>query len=202
MKNIQNIINDIYEFLSEIEDGDKYMNSDPNKEYGLQFDLYQYLKSKGYQVVYELELPNLKQYMDDELNEARVFGFIKGSLRPDLVVNLGYYGYACFELKYNEDDDSQIAEDEAKCRVYVKNCKDVHYAATINLFKCSAEDVDLNPCVDVDYQFSFDACWDRRVRKDGVLKSLDAYPIKPLWAQRSIEIYNGKGIFADYEQNE
>ena len=199
MKNLDDLMDDINWFLANIEDGDKYLDGDPNKEFGLQYDLYQYLKETGYLVVYELELPELQKYLAQELNGGRVFGFIEGSLRPDLVVDLGLYGLVCIELKYNETDKNEIHEDAAKSRVYVKHCSDVHLACHIHLHRhnINHEGYDSTPCLDGNYRYSFYYYTDNP--KSGIKKAPNAYPIKSLWLRQSQEIADGGGKFADYE---
>lgn len=197
---LRTLIEDIEYFFDNIKDGDKYIDGDPELEDGLQLDLYRYLKDLGYQVVYELSLPDLKPYLDKELNEAVCCsGFPKDSLRPDLVVNLEEEGFACFELKYNETDDEEIEEDMAKCKVYVKHCKDVHFAEFIHLSKFGFENIQSRPCVDWDYEYEYYAAWDDRINQNGFHQSLLAYSIKDKWEDRLEEIENGKGKFADYE---
>ena len=197
---LRTLIEDIEYFFDNIKDGDKYIDGDPELEDGLQLDLYRYLKDHGYQVVYELSLPDLKPYLDKELNEAVCCsGFPKDSLRPDLVVNLEEEGFACFELKYNETDDEEIEEDIAKCRVYVKHCKDVHFAGVINLSKYEIKYLNHTPCEDMDYEYGVAGYWDDSVDRGGLRKSIFATPIRKLWEERYMEIENGVGKFADYE---
>ena len=150
-------------------------------------------------MVYELSLPKLKPYLDKELNESVGYsGYPKGSLRPDLVVNLEEEGFACFELKYNEKDDEEIREDLAKCRVYVKHCKDVHFAEFIHLSKHGFENIQSRPCVDWEYEYGFGGIWDRSIGQDGLLKSWYASSIENLWKEKLTQIKNGEGEFAKY----
>lgn len=200
MKKLNELIKAIEEFFDNIDNGDQYLNGDPKLEEGLQLDLYQYLKDLGYQVVYELSLPNLKTHLERELNEAKGFsGFPKDSLRPDLVVNLEEDGFACFELKYNETDDEEIEEDMAKCRVYVKHCKDVHFAGVINLSKYEIKYLNHTPCEDMDYEYGFAGFWDDSIDRNGLRKSPLAYSIIDLWEEELEKIDSGEGKFADYE---
>lgn len=200
MKKLNELIKAIEEFFDNIDNGDQYLNGDPKLEEGLQLDLYQYLKDLGYQVVYELSLPNLKTHLERELNEAKGFsGFPKDSLRPDLVVNLEEDGFACFELKYNETDDEEIEEDIAKCRVYVKHCKDVHFAGVINLSKYEIKYLNHTPCEDMDYEYGFAGFWDDSIDRNGLRKSPLAYSIIDLWEEELEKIDSGEGKFADYE---
>lgn len=200
MKKLNELIKTIEEFFDNIDNGDQYLNGDPKLEEGLQLDLYQYLKDLGYQVVYELSLPNLKTHLERELNEAKGFsGFPKDSLRPDLVVNLEEEGFACFELKYNETDADEIEEDIAKCRVYVKHCKDVHFAGVINLSKYEIKYLNHTPCEDMDYEYGFAGFWDDSIDRNGLRKSPLAYSIIDLWEEELEKIDSGEGKFADYE---
>ena len=203
MKKLNELIKTIEEFFDNIDNGDQYLNSDPKSEDGLQLDLYLYLKDLGYQVVYELSLPKLKPYLDKELNEAVGFsGFPKDSLRPDLVVNLGNEGFVCVELKYNEPSEKDIKEDEAKCRVYVQYCSDVHYAISLHLHRndVSTKEDDAYFCDDEDYRYSWYECIDSLLdARYGLLKSPAAYLIGGLWQSRCVEIMNGDGKFAEYE---
>lgn len=199
MANIKNLVDDINIFFSNIEEGDVYQTSDPYKEQGLQLDLYCYLRDLGYAVVYELELPNLQQYLRREMNESLgMFGYEAGSLRPDLVVNLGADGFACFELKYDENNLHQLEEDAAKSRIYVKHCTDVHYAGYLNFYQLKYKRVEYDGeyCADPDYLFSFYCYTDNP--KTGLMKSRDAYMINRKWEQKAIEIENGEGEFSKY----
>lgn len=194
------LIEDVESFFDSINCGDKYIDGDPELEEGLQLDLYQYLKDLGYQVVYELSLPDLKPYLERELNEAKGFsGFPKDSLRPDLVVNLDDEGFVCLELKYNETDDEEIEEDLAKCRVYVKQCRDVHFAGVINLSKYEIKYINHTPCEDMDYEYGFAGFWDDSIDRNGLRKSPLAYSIIDLWEEELEKIDSGEGKFADYE---
>lgn len=197
---LRTLIEDIEYFFDNIKDGDKYIDGDPELEEGLQLNLYKYLKNLGYPVVYELSLPKLKPYLDKELNESVGYsGYPKGSLRPDLVVNLEEEGFACFELKYNETDDEEIEEDMAKCRVYVKHCKDVHFAGVINLSKYEIKYLNHTPCEDMDYEYGFAGFWDDSIDQNGLCKSPLAYSIIDLWEEELEKIDSGEGKFADYE---
>lgn len=200
MKKLNELIKAIEEFFDNIDNGDQYLNGDPKLEEGLQLDLYQYLKDLGYQVVYELSLPDLKPYLERELNEAKGFsGFPKDSLRPDLVVNLDDEGFVCLELKYNETDDEEIEEDLAKCRVYVKQCRDVHFAGVINLSKYEIKYINHTPCEDMDYEYGIAGFWDDSIDRNGLRKSPLAYSIIDLWEEELEKIDSGEGKFADYE---
>lgn len=201
MKEISDLVNDLDWFLANIEDGDKYNHEKPSLEDGLQFDLYFYLKNLGYQVVYELELPDLKQYLDKELNESRVFGYTKGSLRPDIVVNLGHRGFSCFELKYNESSIDECAEDLAKCRVYVKNCKDVHIAGFIHLHRCDIQfdAFEGTSCEDYNYEYNFYCYTDNPMDSNRLSKSSVAKLVRINWMNRLFELKRGGGKYADYD---
>ena len=100
-KSFQQLQDDVFDaFAKKIAQGDIYKNNVPKLEKGLQYDLYLYLKDeKGYDVVYELELPNLGQFLPKGINEDKTFSHDEGSLVPDIVVNLGEDGFACSELK-------------------------------------------------------------------------------------------------------
>ena len=194
------LIEDIDAFFSNIENGDKYINGVPNKEYGLQFDLYCYLKNLGYNLVYELSLLDLKPYLDEEL-EIINEGYPEGSLRPDLVIRLDDGGFVCVELKYNKKSESEIIEDMAKCRVYVKHCQDVHCAMFIHLSKHELKNNLQNyPCADEKYRYELYDVGDDLVYPKGNPKSTDAYSIAELWNKKNEEIKNGEGEFADYEK--
>ena len=195
MKKLNELIKVLDEYFGNIDNGDQYIEED-----GLQLDLYLYLKDLGYQVVYELSLPKLKPYLDKELNESVGFsGFQKDSLRPDLVVNLEDEGFACFELKYNETDDEEIEEDLAKCRVFIKQCKDVHFAEFIHLSKHGIVSIQSSSCKDWEYEYGYYGVWDNIVGSDGLHKSPLAYSISDLWEERLEEIEEGGGKFAEYE---
>lgn len=198
---LETLIEDIDVFFSIIEDGDKFINSDPNKEYGLQFDLYCYLKNLGYNLVYELSLLDLKPYLDKELKKLNegYEGYPEDSLRPDLVIKLDIGGFVCIELKYNEQDDTEIIEDIAKCRVYVQQCQDVHYAKFIHLSKDIYKNLELGKCRDNEYHYSFYEVWDNLIYQNGLPKSANAYPIAKLWKKKLDKIENGRGEFSDFE---
>lgn len=200
-KNITDLVNDLDWFLSNIEDCDNYINTDPSLEEGFQLELYLYLKEQGYQVVYELELPNLQQYLEHELNENRVYGFAKGSLRPDIVVNLGTNGLACLELKYNESDINLCAKDLAKSRVYAKHCKDVHFAGFIHLHRSEIEldGFEGRPCGDEDYEYDFYGYTDNPTEHIGLSKSLVARPILSFWQNWLCALKRGEGKFAKFD---
>jgi len=200
MKTILDLANALDAFFVSIENGDWYTESNPELEDGLQLDLYKFLQGEGFPVVYELGLPNLKPYLDRELNESvrGMSSTVKDSLKPDLVVNLGAFGFACIELKYNETDETECIEDAAKCNVYVKHCSDVHYAASINLCRNTMEGFNTNKCADINYVYNTYESWDKWARPDGFNKANEPYSIRGLWAKRHQEILNGNGKFADF----
>lgn len=198
MSKLSDLRRDIHSFFSSVKEGDLYLTGDPKLEKKLQLNLYRYLRDKGYLVVYELQLPNLQQYLKHQLNEAeRDFCYEAGSLRPDLVVHLDDEGYACFELKYKKSDD-EFSIDGDKCRVYVEHCLDVHYAGYIDLFTDELKDYDWDECKDKTYKYSFFYKCDQALERDGIKKSSNAYSIKNLWADKAIEILEDKGEFAKY----
>lgn len=198
MSKLEILIKDIQDFYKKIDNGDKYLTSKPKKEKGLHLDLFRYLMDLGYLVVYELELPNLQQYLVQELNESyRDFSYEEGSLRPDIVVYLEEEGYVCLELKYNESD-RKFSIDGIKSRIYVEHCLDVHYAGYINLHKNSLKQYDADPCKDEIYRYSFYYKCDQTLEKSGKEKSKTAYSIKLLWAQKALDILDGKGEFSEY----
>lgn len=200
MKTILDLANALDAFFGGINNGDKYIGSDPELEDGLQLDLYKYLLKEGFLAVYELGLPNLKPYLDQEINESvrGMSSTVKDSLKPDIVVNLGTNGYACIELKYNEKNETECIEDAAKSRVYVKHCLGVCYAVSINLSQEEMDGFEPYACADPNYVYNTYECWDKNARYDGYLKARDAYSITELWARRSLEIANGHGKFAKF----
>jgi len=199
MSKLNDLRNDIRLFLANVTQGNKYHKTKPKKEKGLQFELYRYLKEKGYAVVYELELPELGQYLQEEKNEAKTFGHEEGSLVPDLVVNLGEEGFACFELKYDELDDNLYARDGKKCKVYVEHCTDVHYAGYIDLYTGTLDEYKNRPCKDPSYSYSYYYENDNSIDESGLNKMPSAYSIKSLWLRHFKYLNDGNGEFAEYE---
>ena len=201
MSKLSDLRAEVYSFISNISNGDKHLKQEPLNEKGLQFDLYQTLKKKGYNVVYELELPKLKPYLDElcqVVNEVKTFGHEKDSLVPDLVVNLGDEGFACFELKYNQSETA-FEIDGKKCRVYVEQCSDVHYAGYINVFRDKNDNRTGEYCRDKNYKYRYYYHCDTTIDEHKLSKSSAAYSIKSIWEQRNEELRQGKGEFAKYE---
>lgn len=192
---------DVSDFFDKINNGDKYATSVPDKESGLQLDLYKYLLGKHYDVVYELELPDLKQYLKESINESeKMFSYLKGSLRPDIVVKLDDENFASIELKYNEDNKDLHEYDKDKNRVYVEQCLEIHYAERIHLHgkNIHIEGLDDNVCEDTQYVYS-DYCYSGSlIKKGGLNKSEDAYSIKGLWEEKLKQIKDKKGEFSKY----
>ena len=147
-------------------------------------------------------MPNLGQYIENEdINEAKTFAIHKeGSLVPDLVVNLGDEGFACFELKYNEEDSKKYSHDGDKCKVYVEHCTDVHYAAFIDLINGAVDGYNVHQCKDPNYKFHYYYYHDADVSAECALqKHESAYSILELWKEKLREIKAGRGEFAEIE---
>lgn len=189
---------------TKVPNGDVYINHVPKKEKGLQYDLYLYLRDElGYEIVYELELPNLGQFVTqkiDESNRLKAFAHAEGSLVPDIVVKLDDGSFACFELKYNETNKQIFDHDRDKCKTYIEHCLDVHYAARINLLKGTIEEYEPISCKDPSYIFYYYYQHDKCVKEENALeKANDAYPIKDLWEEKLKEIKDGKGEFSEFD---
>lgn len=207
-KTLRQLRDDVFDaFKAKVANGDIYINHVPKKEKGLQYDLYLYLKGKGYDVVYELELHNLGQYLEEKeksvnesVNEVKDFSHEEGSLVPDLVVNLGDEGFACFELKYNEIDKTLYSHDGKKCKVYVEHCSDIHYAGYIDLLKGKLDGYKANACKDPNYNFYYYYMNDKTVENEKALsKSSDAYSIRKIWEEKHNAIKQGKGEFSKFD---
>ena len=207
-KTLQQLRIDVFDaFETKIPNGDIYINHVPKKEKGLQYELYLYLKERGYDVVYELELHDLGQYVTSDINEGKTnssedktFSHEEGSLVPDIVVNLGDEGFACYELKYNETRKSLYDHDGDKCKVYVEHCSDVHYAGFINLLKGAIDGYRANACKDPNYKFHYCFWNDKYIDKEKALsKANNAYPIREIWEEKNEAIKQGRGEFSDLE---
>ena len=201
-KSFQQLQDDVFDaFAKKIAQGDIYKNNVPKLEKGLQYDLYLYLKDeKGYDVVYELELPNLGQFLPKGINEDKTFSHDEGSLVPDIVVNLGEDGFACFELKYDETNKSLYDHDGDKCRVYVEHCSDIHYAGFIDLLKGNIHGYRAFACKDPNYKFHYCYWHDKVVNIDKARsKANDAYLIRERWEDKLEAIKQRKGEFSKYE---
>lgn len=201
-KSLQQLRSDVYNaFATKVAQGDIYINNVPKLEKGLQYDLYLYLKEeKGYDVVYELELPDIGKYVKQQINEVQTFSHEEGSLVPDIVVNLGKDGFACFELKYNETNKSLYDHDGDKSRVYVEHCLDVHYAGYIDLLKGKLDGYEADACKDPNYKFHYYYKHDENIKKEKALsKAENAYSIRELWENKLKAIRIGKGEFSKYE---
>lgn len=198
---------DIHGFFKGIKTGDVYKPSAnrvhiPKNEDGLQLDLYIYLKDHGYDVVYELELPDLADKIQYTANDPLKVFASQGSLIPDLVVKLSDESLVCIELKYNETDINAYKHDGRKCKTYVENCTDVHFAGCINLLKGSLAGLNANSCLDPEYNYHYYYWFDLSVDEEGGLsKSDDHYPILELWERRLQTIKEGKGKFHIYDEH-
>lgn len=200
-KSLEEFKNDVSSFISNVSNGDKYENSIPKKEKGLQLDLYKYLLGMNYDVVYELELPDLQQYLNESFDETRkMFTYIEGSLRPDIVVKLGDAGYTSIELKYNEPDVQEHEKDRRKNKVYIEHCTDIHYALRIHLHKkeITIDGDKSHSCADRKYEYSKYYTCDESIEKGEYKKATETYSIKELWADKLQQINDHKGEFAKY----
>lgn len=197
MKTLDQLDKDIRSYFNgRLTDGDKFQQTDPSLEKGFQLDLYKYLKyDKGHEIVYELTLPDLAQYVEDDINEGvsrRMFSYQDGSLRPDLVVKVEE-GFVCIELKYNETDVNEYKHDLAKCKVYVQHCTDVTDAYAIDLLNGELEGFESSPCADPNYKHVW--CY---YDNAAVEKVKNACSIEQLWQNKKNAIAVGKGEFAQY----
>ncbi len=200
-KTLDEFEKEVSNFFSNVSNGEKYETSDPKKERGLQLDLYKYLLGKNYDVVYELELPDLQQYLSEPIEESeKTFAYQEGSLRPDLVIKLDDENFASIELKYNEDNKDLHDYDKDKNRVYVKQCLEIHYAERIHLHNndIHIKGLDDVSCKDEKYSYSDYIICDESIKKGKCAKASEAYPIRKLWEEKLQQIKDHKGEFAKY----
>ncbi len=192
MKTTFDIERDIVKYLFSIRNASQYRNIRRHptltmpKE-NLQWALYQYLSDLGYEVVYDLALPDLT----DQYNQIRHFhkdapyaGFEPLLFRPMLVIRLNEGNkFACLELMYNENNAETFKTELDKCETYPYSYTDVCYAGLINITNGSLDGYVHHPLRDSAYKVYYYHMFDRQSNSHGVKKTTiyELRNIAPAW---------------------